>query len=51
MLDDGISIMTSNRLTLLTVLEFVRKHGTLSVTTLPVSVDAAFSGLWQPLKV
>lgn len=49
MLDDVISIMTSNRLTLLTVLEFVKKHETLPVTPLPVSVDAKFCGLWQPL--
>jgi len=43
--------MTNNRLTLLTVLEFVEKNETLSVTTLPVSVDAAFCGLWQPLML
>lgn len=49
MLDDVTSIMTSNRMTLLTVLEFVKKHETMSVTTLPVSDDAAFCGLWQPL--
>lgn len=48
MLDDAISIMTSNRMTLLTVLEFVEKHETLSVNPLPVSADAVFCGLWQP---
>ena len=49
MLVDVISVMTSDRLTLLRVLEFIEKHETLSVTPLPVSEDAAFCGLWQPL--
>ena len=51
MLVDVTSIMISNRLTLLEFMEFVEKHETLSVTLLPVSVDAAFCGLWQPLML